>query len=63
MKSRIFYVTTVNQFSKKQQRSSVVGFISLFGWESDKRAIEKAVAKYPNQDNWSVHESKFRRGK
>lgn len=50
---KLFIVTQEQQVNKKTRKSKVIGFISVFGWES---AEQKAAAKYP----WggvSIHEA------
>lgn len=58
---KVYYVTNEQRMGKKQVVSKVVGFVSIFGWESQKTAIEKASAKYPHMSNWSVHEAPKRK--
>lgn len=52
MNTKLFYVTTANR-QGKHTTSRVVGFVSTFGWES---AETKAKRKYPNLDQFSLHE-------
>lgn len=51
-KARIYYVTESFR-CKKRVTSKVVGFVSVFGWES---AEDKAARKYPHNQNISLHE-------
>jgi hypothetical protein len=52
---KIYIVTTARRLSKQHSESRVVGFVSCFGWESQRKALEKAAYKYPGMGNWSVH--------
>lgn len=51
---KTFIVTQSQQVNKRQIRSKVVGFVSVFGWES---AEDKAAKKYAGLDNIQVHEA------
>lgn len=47
MAIKLFLVTNRQVASKKQTRSRAVGFVSIFGWESERHAEKKAQEKYP----------------
>lgn len=51
---KLYTVTQTQQVNKKHTRSKVVGFISVFGWES---AEEKAARKYAGLENLQIHEN------
>lgn len=50
--AKLFWVTSAHKLNKKQQLSRVIGFVTVFGWES---AEVKATRKYPGHDNYGVH--------
>lgn len=51
--AKIFLVTRETRESKKRYKSTLVGFVSTFGWES---AEKKAKSKYPGHDNLKLVE-------
>ncbi len=56
--TKLYWVTERVKLNKKQEKSRVVGFVSVFGWES---AEKKAQAKFPGFDISGVHEAQRRR--
>lgn len=53
MRAKIYYVTEQRRLNKKRVESKVVGFVSVFGWES---AEDKAAKKYPHNQDITLHE-------
>lgn len=52
---KLYLVTQQQKVNKKTRVSKVVGFISVFGWES---AGDKAARKYPELEDIQLHETK-----
>lgn len=57
---KLFYVTSERKLNKRTSESRVVGFVSVFGWESAKK---KAEAKYPGFAISGLHERPLHRRK
>lgn len=53
MATKIYLVTREVQETKKRYKSTLIGFVSTFGWES---ADRKAAKKYPGHDNLKLVE-------
>jgi hypothetical protein len=54
---KIYYVTTTREVNKKRRESRIIGFVSVFGWES---AEKKAHCKYPTYEITGLHEKPAR---